>query len=296
MLRPRDEERVRERLNIVRRELQKKMLELYDDNLAAAEKHYANIFVHKSLAELNTVMAEWPLAKFVRTRMYDVARHSGPVPLDANEVWKIFRKSFLDDCDWYAVEIERRLLSVKRELRAEVLKECSGDLLKQEKYYAELLASPRFEDLDEVKNDWPLARLIMTRMNDIAKSDPYPLVVEKVWHIFRTTFLGRNNLLEAEVIARRLLWRMALELEEASVSPEKEQADVAHIASLHNLESLSESANRHNLSSNILDELWQNTRFSGKKNENPSMITAEAWYRFRRLLTRYRSQIYSTTP
>ena len=189
-------------------------------------------------------------------------------------------------------EIQRRLFQIKYDLRAEVVKECGDDFLKREKYFADLLECEDLGDLDG--DDWPLARFLKTKMYDVAKSDPYPLDARRVWQVFRHTFFGRNNLFQAEIIARLLLWKLALTIEGAEMSPEEEQVVIAHISNMHDLESLTLPHQYRSLTNKLLDVFNQNKGYYGRKNDNQSTVNIEVWYRFRHLLRKHRSQFYTT--
>lgn len=192
------------------------------------------------------------------------------------------------------LQISRRLLPVRRELREMVLSECNGDFIRAEKYYAELFFSRQLADVIEIKNEWPLAGFLHMKVCDIAKSGPHSVSANDVWRIFRSTFFGHANWCEAEILARQLLWQLAVTLEGGKISPEAEQAAVSYVANIHNVDSLSGPHLYRSLINKLLDVLHGYHGYRNRKNENFGMVSAEAWYRFRRLLSKHRSQVYST--
>lgn len=190
------------------------------------------------------------------------------------------------------LQITARLLPVRRELRQMVLSECNGDFIRAEKYYAELFFSRQLADVIEIKNEWPLAGFLHMKVCDIAKGGPYSVNANDVWRIFRSTFFGHANWCEAEILARQLLWQLVITLEGGKLSPEAEQAVVAYIANIHDADSLLGPHPYRSLIDKLLDVL--HGYHGHRKNENLGMVSAEAWYRFRRLLAKHRSQVYST--
>ncbi len=193
-------------------------------------------------------------------------------------------------------EICRRLLPIRRELRVEVLRQCGGDFIRAEKYYAELLSIEELGDLETIQGDWLAANFLKNRIYDVAKNDSYPLGADLVWQVFRNTFFGRSNLLEAEITARLLLWKLALVLESAEMSYEEEQAVVTRISNIRDLESLAAPHKYRHLTIKLLEVFNQNKGYYRRKDENVGIVNTEAWYRFRCLFRKHRSQVYSTTP
>ena len=192
------------------------------------------------------------------------------------------------------LEISARLLPVRRQLRQMVLSEANNDLLWAEKCYADLISYRTFDELREVMARESIASMLELEIYKAASKGTIRVDPSLAWCVFRNNFFGRNNWCDAEILARKLLWKLAELFVQAELSREEEQTIVTYFANLVNPYRLRQYDQHPMIVNTIMGFLKAGSSFKSSRNDDLNSLAIEAWYRFRRLLRKYRSHLYST--
>ncbi len=207
------------------------------------------------------------------------------------------------------VFIQSRLFPLLPEFKEMVVKECHQDIVEAEKYFVDLIIARTVGELRRLATHRPLAAMLVSKMYEVAKSGPYQLGADEVWQVFRDNFFGHGSYRDAEILARRLLWKMALTLEAFDDAPDNrletpgeprygldEQRDIiTYFANFSHLENLHASILHPEIAKSLVAVFAENSGFKDKKIDAPNNRAIEAWYRFRRLIRKYRSSLYSAS-
>lgn len=190
--------------------------------------------------------------------------------------------------------LERRLFMVRAEFRQNVLRDCRGDQLRAERIFADVLSPRSFNDLQAMANHWHLAGLVMSRLQMVARQ--LSVDIEIVWSNFQAIFFGHGNWCYAEVVARRLLAKLAGHFTEIDYSLDEEREIITRLIQSKNSESLIIEPLCSEVAAMLRQALYYAAGFRRDSVLEPSALGIEVWTAFRHLLRKYRSLVYSTSP
>lgn len=191
--------------------------------------------------------------------------------------------------------IRHSLFFIKEEFRRKVFSECDRDLVLFERRCAELVDCQSAHQFHDLTRAWSLAAMLESKLDAMAKNELRPISLDDVWQIFKTEFFGHGSWTAAEVLARRLLWKLALSLSNSLFSTDEERDIISYFANKFRPENLRASDNYQAIALSLRDCLKHHAGFKSGKTDEPNTLALEAWSIFRRLLKKHRTTLYSTS-